>query len=44
MYARVAEYMQDARPSLRIDVSDHVYSRYLEQKRAVRQGRFERVI
>ena len=43
MYERIAEYIEDVRTSLRIDVSDHVYRRCMDELRALREGRFDRV-
>ena len=43
MYERMAEYIEDVRTSLRIDVSDHVYRRCMDELRSLRKGRFDRV-
>ena len=43
MYDRIAEYIEDVRTSLRIDVSDSVYARCMEELRSPCEGRFERV-
>ena len=43
MYDRIAEYIEDVRTSLRIDVSDSVYSRCMEELRSLCEGRFDRV-
>ena len=43
MYERIAEYIEDVQTSLRIDVSDHVYRRCMDELRSLREGRFDRV-
>ena len=43
MYDRIAEHIEEARTSLRIDVTDSVYARCMEELRFLREGRFERV-
>ena len=43
MYERIAEYIEDVRPSLRIDVSDHVYRRCMDELRSLCKGKFDRV-
>ena len=43
MYDRIAEYIEDVLTSLRIDVSNSVYSRSMQELRFLREGRFERV-
>ena len=39
VYERIAEYIEDVRTSLRIDVSDHVYRRCMDELRSLREGR-----
>ena len=41
MYERIAEYIEDVRTSLRIDVSDHVYQRCIDEIRSLREGRYD---
>ena len=43
IYERIAEYVEDIRTSLRIDVTYHVYARCRDESRSLREGRFERV-
>ena len=43
MYERIADYIGEVRTSLRIDVTDAVYSRCMEELRSVRAERFDRV-
>ena len=43
MYERIAIYIEEVLTSLRIDVSDAVYTRCMEELRSLREGRFERV-
>ena len=43
MYERIAEYIEEVRTSVRIDVSDHVYQRCMDELRSLREGRFDRV-
>ena len=43
MFDRIAEYIEEVRTSLRINVSDHVYARYMAELRSLREGRFDRV-
>ena len=43
MYERIAEYIEDVRTSLRIDMIYHVYARCRDESRSLREGRFERV-
>ena len=41
MYERMAEYIEDVRTPLRIDVTDHVYARSRNDSRSLREGKFE---
>ena len=43
MYDRIAEHIEEVRTSLRIDVTESVYARCMEELRSLRDGRFERV-
>ena len=43
MYDRIAEHIEEVRTSLRIDVTDSVYARCMEELRSLREGRFGRV-
>ena len=43
MYDRFAAHIEDVRTSLRIDISDSVYNRCIEELRSLREGRFKRV-
>ena len=43
MYERIADYIEDVRTSLRIDVMDAVYSGCMEELCSLRQGSFDRV-
>ena len=43
IFDRIAEYIEEVRTSLRIDVSDHVYTRCMAELRSLREGRFDTV-
>ena len=43
MYERIAEYIEDVRTFLCIDVFDHVYRRCMDELRSLREGRFDLV-
>ena len=43
MYDWIATYIEEVRTLLRIDVSDAVYTRCMEELRSLREGRFDRV-
>ena len=43
MFDRIAEYIEEVRTSLRIDVSYAVYNRCMNELRSLREGRFDRV-
>ena len=43
MFDRIAEYIEEVRTSIRIDVSDHVYTRCMAELRSLRERRFDRV-
>ena len=43
MHDGIAEYIAEVRTSVRIDVSDAVYARCMEELRSLREGRFDRV-
>ena len=43
MYERIADYIEEVRTSLRIDVTDAVYSRCMEELRSLREGQFDHV-
>ena len=43
MYDRIAEHIEEVQTSLRIDVTDSVYARCMEELRSLRERRFERV-
>ena len=43
MFDSITEYIEEVRTSLRIDVSDHVYTRCMAELRSLREGRFDRV-
>ena len=43
MFDRTSEYIEEVRTSLRIDVSDHVYTRCMSELCSLREGRFDRV-
>ena len=43
MYERIADYSDEVSTSLRIDVSDAAYNRFMAELRSLREGRFNRV-
>ena len=43
IYDRIATYIEEVRNSPRIDVSDAVYTRCMDELRSLREGRFQRV-
>lgn len=43
MYALIAQYIEEVRTSIRIEVSDTVYARCMAELRSLREARFERV-
>ena len=44
MFDRIADYIEEVRNFLRIDVSDAVYTRCMPELRSLREGRFDREV